>query len=151
MRREITQAEFEAECVKGFPLEFRHLMRDSRIREESISNRMQSNLWLATRTAQLNECMRGIPFDLIESDHALREKAQRLADLCSTSGDMDGMRRIAEHYGIRPPDPKRHSRLGQYLRLSCPRWWRRKLRVCMGRAAEDTMRAAGLVRRGCAP
>jgi hypothetical protein len=151
MRREISQAEFEAECVKGFPLELQGLMRESRIREESISNRMQSNLLLATRADQLNERMRGIPFDLIESDHALREKAQRLADLCSTSGDIDGMRRIAEHYGIEPPDPERHSRLGQYQRLSCPRWWRRKLRVRIGRVAEDTMRAAGLVRRGRAP
>jgi hypothetical protein len=66
--------------------------------------------------------MQGIPFDLIESDHALREKAQRIADLCSTSGDIDGMRRIAEHYGIKPPNPERHSRLGQFQRLSCARW-----------------------------
>jgi hypothetical protein len=151
MRREISQAEFEAECVKGFPLELQNLMRESRIREQSISNRMRSNLWLATRADRLNEHMRGIPFDFIESDHALREKAQRLADLCSTSGDVDGMRRIAEHYGIEPPDPERHSRLGQYQRLACPRWWRRKLRVRIGRVAEDTTRAAGLVRRGRAP
>jgi hypothetical protein len=151
MRREISQAEFEAECVKGFPLELQNLMRESRIREESISNRMRSNLWLATRAEQLNNHMRGIPFDLIESDHALREKAQRLADLCSTSGDIDGMRRIAEHYGIVPPDPERHSRLSQYQRLSCPRWWRRKLRVHINRVAEDTMRAVGLVRQGRAP
>jgi len=151
MRREISQAEYEAECVAGFPLELQAQMRESRIREESISNRILSNIWLATRADQLNERMRGIPFDLIESDHALREKAQRLAQLCSSSGDIDGMRRIAEHYGIEPPDPERHSRLGQYQRLSCPRWWRRKLRVRIGCVAEETMRAAGLVRRGRAP
>jgi hypothetical protein len=102
-------------------------------------------------TDDINDAMSHVSFELLESDDVLREKARRLARLCADSGDLEGMRRIAEHYGIVPPDGDRCTKLGQFRRLSCERWWRRKLRARYGRVAEDAMRKVGLVRGGRAP
>jgi Bacteriophage replication gene A protein (GPA) len=151
MRRQISQQEFEAECLRGWPNELASWARQEALDKEQLGTRQSANLWLVRTTDAINDSLLDMSFELIEDDGALREKAKRLARLCAESGDVDGMRRIAEHYGITPPDVERFTKLGQYRRLSCERWWRRKLRARYGRVAEDAMRKVGLVRAGRAP
>ena len=150
MRHQISQLEFEAECMRGWPLELCRLAQASMQREEARSSRTHANAWLSEFSEKISEQMHGHSFDLLDSEQAIRDKANRLSYLCLRSGDLDGMHRIAAHHGVKPPDPARVSRLGQFRRLSCPAWWRRRLRMRFGRVAEDLMRRNGLVRLGAA-
>src|SRR5262249_14582017 len=93
------------------------------------------------------EPVKDIPWDVLESDAALRNKAERLARVCSWSGSLDGMERIAVGGGIAPPAPTL-TRVGRVARLVCPYWWRRRLRSAWGERAENTLRRLGMVHRG---
>lgn len=92
----------------------------------------------------------GIPWDDLDSDLALRNRAERLSAACGRVGGLAGMEHLATAAGIEPPSPK-ISRIGRVARLTCPRWWRRQLRKTWGMKAESTLRGLGMVHRGQAP
>jgi len=151
MRRQISQTEFEEDCLSGWPKELSLWAREAAEEKALKTSRIEGNLWLGETSDALNDTLRRIPFDLIESEHAIREKAARLAKRCARSTNLDWMRKTAVGYGVSPPDPTVYSRAGQRRRLECPRWWRRKIRHHFGRVAEDALRSAGMVRSGLTP
>ena len=124
MRQQISQQAFELECLRGWSEELTTWARSEFLNQEHTGTRQRANLWLLKTSDSINDVMRQMPFELLDNDDMLREKARRFARLCAESGDIDGMRRIAIHYGITPPSVVHCTRLGQFRRLSCERWWR---------------------------
>ena len=103
------------------------------------------------RLGGLATALRGLRFELVESETEIRERAERFARLCQYGGRLEGMRELARAEGIEPPTGPNMTRAGELARLTCPRWWRRKLRAMLGQRAENGLRAFGYVRKGRAP
>lgn len=110
----------------------------------SLSSVGLANQRLGATARQLG----GLRFDLVESESAIRARADKMARLCQWAGGLDGMRRLAVSQGIEPPTGRHMTRVGELARLTCPRWWRRRLRAALAARAENGLRAAGYVRRG---
>jgi hypothetical protein len=90
--------------------------------------------------------LKDIPWDILDSNAALRDRAEQLARACSWSGALEGMERIAIGAGVAPP-AQTLTRVGRVARLVCPYWWRRRLRAVWGERAEYTLRRFGMVHR----
>lgn len=95
------------------------------------------------------EPLASIPWNDLESNAALRNRAEKFARACQCASSLDGMERIAAGAGVDAASQK-ISRIGRVARLTCPYWWRRRLRKTWGADAEDSMRRIGLVHRNSA-
>lgn len=95
--------------------------------------------------------LRELPFELVESEAAIRQKAERLAAICERATSLETRRAIALGAGLSLPAVRGMEPAGEAARLACPRWWRRRLRHMLGSRAENGLRRFGHVRRGRAP
>lgn len=99
---------------------------------------------------QWAEPLSAIPWEMLDSDAALRDAAERYARRCASARVLDGMLDVAASAGVQAP-PEKLSGVGRVARLTCPLWWRRRLRRAWFERAEETLRSLGLVHRGRAP
>jgi Bacteriophage replication gene A protein (GPA) len=148
MRRQITQPEFEKSFVGRWPKSLASLFVTEAQDIADSKGRQTANLWLATNATEINDSIRGLSFDLLNDDSALRAKARNFARECARRSDLTRQKEFAVNFGLSPPDPFKYSALGQSKRLCSPTWWRRQLRAHINRAFEDRARSSGLVRSG---
>jgi hypothetical protein len=79
----------------------------------------------------------------------IRALAENYATLCGRMASLESCRSFgAEWFGIVPPKSGRITPETERARWNCPMWWRRQLRKVWTRAAENAMRAAGVIRKG---
>lgn len=145
--------QWAAEKVQGLPGRWQRLIL-GRWQEQHGHDRRGANV-LLRETVEKLESVR-IPLDA--SDATICEAAHTLALRCAGRAehchDADALRasmaRIVRGQGIEPPAEK--VRNGPAIaRMSCPMWWRRKLRAHHGRQVEGAAIALGYVNKAREP
>jgi hypothetical protein len=81
----------------------------------------------------------------------IRDYAENYSRLCALMGSLEQRRAFGLSFGIEPPKGKAITPAGECARWDDQMWWRRQLRKVWTRAAEDAMRAAGIIRKGRSP
>ena len=126
--------------------------------------RKQGVDWPSQQQSQVNgnieirktvEALGTVRTGLDASDTDLCEAAERLAWLCFERGQLfsdlgelrAAMERIANGQGIKPPQGKKITDGGAVARMTCPLWWRKKLRRLHGKQVEGTAIQLGFVNR----
>lgn len=84
-------------------------------------------------------------------EQRIRAHAENYSALCGRMASLGKREEFARSVGITPPQGRTITAEGARRRLEDAMWWRRQLRKVWTRAAEDAMRAAGIIRKGRAP
>lgn len=106
-----------------------------------------ANQWLVGEARELKGAQVQRAFD----EQAIRDHAENYSRLCSRMHSLESRQSFAIYVGIEPPAGKHLTPSGAAARLDDPLWWRRQLRKRWTRAAENSMRALGVVRKGREP
>lgn len=145
--------EWAAGRVAPLPARWQRMLLD-RWQETHDADRFGSNTLLRKTTDNLLTVR--IPLDA--SEQTICEAAQALAARCAGRAEIfhdaqalrQAMERIAEGQGITPPPEK--VRTGPAIaRMTCPMWWRRKLRAHHGRQVEGAAIGLGYVNKAREP
>lgn len=127
--------------AEALPRQWLRHVRPAYSRRYRRQGRQAANLYMLVASERAG----AFPLPLSADDEAIRAKAERMAERCSRA-TLDAARAFANQQGVAPPEVDTVA--GEHNRLSCPRWWRRRLRTMHGRHVEGLGRDLGLVRLG---
>jgi hypothetical protein len=143
-RREIAQ--WRQGKVEPFPAAVQAAVVEQ-IKRADATDYRSANIWLGEVARDLSAAQVGRAFD----ETAIRDHAENYARMCSRMRSLAARESFALHMGIKPPAGKAITVEGATKRLDDPMWWRRQLRKCWTRAAENGLRDIGIVRKGREP
>lgn len=103
------------------------------------------------RTHALTADLKGAHLSRAFDEQSIRDYAENYARACSRTASLEARQAFAVSQGVEPPAGKAITPLGAAARLDDPLWWRRQLRKLWTRAAENSMRDLGIIRKGRAP
>lgn len=106
-----------------------------------------ANRWLWTEANELRAAKVTRAFD----EQQIRDYAENYSRTCGRMRSVESRMSFALYVGVEPPAGKALSPSGIAARLDDPLWWRRQLRKRWTRAAENSMRALGVVRKDREP
>jgi len=152
MRERVGQATWARRRTDEFPryvaaeMLRQHSDRVGIIGPHSTSPWYEANQWLVGAQKELQREKLWEAFD--ESD--IRDFAENFAKLCAEMPQLAERELFALARNIEPPPAKfmtdRYE--ARARRLADPLWWRRALRRCWSRKAEESLRRLGVVRKG---
>lgn len=149
MLRIPTDAEWTQSRVDTLPHRWQSQLL-KRWHKRQVKDYFGANVELRVATATL--LAQSLPLDA--SDASICDAATAQADRCSSRASIfhtvpalrAAMERICDGQGITPPPAKTKDQ-SAIARMSCPLWWRRKLRSLHGRKVEAAAIHLGLVNR----
>jgi hypothetical protein len=109
-----------------------------------------ANQWLQFEASALRSAHAENAFD----EAAIREHAENYSRTCARIRTLARRIEFAATVGVHVEQrvsPSAQDMAALSARLACPRWWRRQLRTGWTRAAENSMRELGAIRRHVAP
>src|SRR5882672_12980 len=118
-----------------------------RVEQIDVTDYRAANTYLGETVTRLTAAHLHRAYD----EQLIRDYGDNYARLCGRSPSLEKRRDFALAMGIEPPAGRSISPAGMAARLECPRWWRAQLRKSWTRAAENSMRELGFIRRGRAP
>lgn len=112
--------------------------------------RQAANLYLIDRQESIKPNQIGLAASDEDINALAKAKARRYFERLATVGDYEqAYKQIAEEVqqiGVKPPAPKKGTDYrGECERFKCAKWWRRALRVAIGRHVEHEAIKAGFV------
>jgi hypothetical protein len=124
-----------------------HAERIGQRSPHSTSPLYVANQWLASEARELRTAHIQRAFD----EETIRAYAENYSRVCARLGSLESRRSFARWVGIEPPAGRHLTPDGAAARLDDPLWWRRQLRKRWTRAAENSMRALGVIRKAREP
>jgi hypothetical protein len=111
------------------------------------TNYRQANVLTRTLATALKQANIHRAFD----EQTIRDFAENRARMCAQLRTIEQRSGFAEYCGIAPPQGRTITVEGALKRLIDPLWWRRQIRKCWTREAENGERQLGIVRRDREP
>lgn len=105
------------------------------------------NTWALTLADDLHRAHLTRAYD----EDLIRDYAENYAQRSAALPSLSAAEGFARAVGVEPPQGKHVTEQGAWARLVNPLWWRRQLRKAWTREAENGLREAGMIRKGCQP